>query len=415
MKKEEFMKYANSFQAVARLRLEGIGELCGLLGNPQDKLKFIHISGTNGKGSVCAFLQSALTAAGLVTGKYISPNMLRVNERISVDGEEIPQADLERILSRVNSAAKEMSEMPTQFEIWTAAAFYWFAEKGCDTVVLETGLGGTCDATNIVKNTVACAITRIAVEHTEYLGNTIEEIASAKAGIIKEGARVYTVNTDKKILDVIRAACDEKKAGLTVASDYEVLGFDGEYEHFSCPGLENAELSMLGVHQIENAALAAAVLMGLGIAEDHIRCGLREAKNIGRFERIGKKLLFDGAHNENGMTALVNGLNRYFPSEKKAFIMGFMGDKAVNDAVRHLKKVSGIEKAVFYTVMVKDNPRAMSAEGLAELLRENGFEAYPEKSISSAYEKAEGESGLVVICGSLYLYKDLAESGIAEI
>ena len=187
----DFKKFANSFQAVARLKLEGITCLMKHLGNPQDDLKFIHIAGTNGKGSVCNFLQNIFSDAGYRTGRYTSPNLISVCERISVDGELISQVDIDRIMKVVENAAKavevEIGDFPTQFEIWTAAAFCYFKEQKCDIVILETGLGGVRDATNVIKPPVAAVITTIDVDHVEYLGNSLTGIAEAKAGIIKNG------------------------------------------------------------------------------------------------------------------------------------------------------------------------------------------------------------------------------------
>ena len=176
-----FKKFANSFQAVARLRLEGISCLMKYLGNPQNNLKFIHIAGTNGKGSVCNFLQCIYTDAGYRTGRYTSPNLVSVCERISVDGVLISDEDINRILSTVEDAARkvetELGDLPTQFEIWTAAAFCYFKEQNCDMVILETGLGGTRDATNVIAAPVCSVITSIDIDHTEYLG---DRLATAK-------------------------------------------------------------------------------------------------------------------------------------------------------------------------------------------------------------------------------------------
>lgn len=192
MEQSKFKGYANSFQAIARLGLENIGCLLAHLGNPQDKLRFVHIAGTNGKGSVAAFLSAMLTHAGYRIGSYISPNMLRVNERISIDGTEVTDEAMKRLFTVVETACKaaeaDTGVYPTQFEIWTAMAFCYFAEQDCDYVVLETGLGGQRDATNIVTTTALSVITHIALDHMQYLGDTIAQIAAEKAGIIKRGS-----------------------------------------------------------------------------------------------------------------------------------------------------------------------------------------------------------------------------------
>ena len=188
---KEFLNYANSFQAPARLRLESITYLLDALGNPHKKLRCVHIAGTNGKGSVCAFLSSMLTAAGYKTGKYISPNMVRVTERISIDGVDISEDELEILMDEVKTAAEKakehFGEYPTQFELWTAAAFLHFLRTGCDVCVIEVGMGGERDATNVIERPLLSVITSISYDHMGFLGSTLTEIARCKAGIIKKG------------------------------------------------------------------------------------------------------------------------------------------------------------------------------------------------------------------------------------
>lgn len=411
-KKSNFIKYANSFQAVAKLRLESINKLTALLGNPQDSLKFIHVAGTNGKGSVCSFIQNILTDAGYVTGKYTSPNMLRVNERIVIDKSEISDTDLERILETVHQMAElvkeETGELPTQFEIWTAAAFCYFKEKKCDYVILETGLGGTRDATNIIKNPVITVITKIAKDHTEYLGETLREIAGEKAGIIKENGITITIPQDEEVIDVLKNIAIKNNNNFIIAEDVIVHEFKNYCEEFDYKNLKNLKLSLLGVHQAQNATLAIECSKILGIDEEYIRSGLLKAKNVGRLDIINKNplTLFDGAHNKNGMNALSNSLKRCFSDKEICFIMGFMRDKDIDGAIEELTKNGfGINNEVF-TVSVKDNPRSATAEGLSDIISKYGFICTPCENIKIAYEKATKLNKMIVICGSLYLYKD---------
>lgn len=411
-KKSNFIKYANSFQAVAKLRLESINKLTALLGNPQDSLKFIHVAGTNGKGSVCSFIQNILTDAGYVTGKYTSPNMLRVNERIVIDKSEISDTDLERILETVHQMAElvkeETGELPTQFEIWTAAAFCYFKEKKCDYVILETGLGGTRDATNIIKNPVITVITKIAKDHTEYLGETLREIAGEKAGIIKENGITITIPQDEEVIDVLKNTAIKNNNNFIIAEDVIVHEFKNYCEEFDYKNLKNLKLSLLGVHQAQNATLAIECSKILGIDEEYIRSGLLKAKNVGRLDIINKNplTLFDGAHNKNGMNALSNSLKRCFSDKEICFIMGFMRDKDIDGAIEELTKNGfGINNEVF-TVSVKDNPRSATAEGLSDIISKYGFICAPCENIKIAYEKATKLNKMIVICGSLYLYKD---------
>lgn len=413
--KSDFIKYANSFQAVAKLQLENIDKLTTLLENPQDDLKFIHIAGTNGKGSVCSFLQNILTEAGFVTGKYTSPNMLRVNERICVDGDEISDSDLERIMKIVQEKAEiireETGDIPTQFEIWTAVAFCYFKEMECDYVVLETGLGGERDATNIIKNPVACVITQIAKDHTEYLGDTMFEIANAKAGIIKEsvyGGVTITTSQNEEVLEVLENKAKENGNRLIITENVNIHKFNKYYEEFDYKDLKNIKISLLGAHQTQNASLAIEVSKYLGISEENIREGLLKARNIGRLDIIKEEPLtiFDGAHNKNGMRALSSFLKRCFPNEEICFIMGFMRDKDIDGALEELTKNGyGYGNEVF-TVKVSDNPRSATAEELAEIVSGHKFNVTPCDSIKKALELASGLNKIIVICGSLYLYKD---------
>ena len=244
---KEFKKYANSFQEKSKLGLESIGMLLEKLGNPHKDGKFVHVAGTNGKGSVCAFVQNILTSAGFKTGKFISPNMIEVYERISINGENISPNDMDRLLSLVGEKAEEMEKeigvMPTQFEIWTAAAFLYFKEKKCDIVVLETGLGGRLDATNIIDNPICSVITRVDMDHTEYLGDTIEKITFEKAGIIKENCTVITL-CDQAALNVIITKAKETKSEVLLADRAENIENCGGRECFDYKNLKKLEINI---------------------------------------------------------------------------------------------------------------------------------------------------------------------------
>lgn len=416
MKQKEFDNYANSFQAIARLRLESIDRLLFHLGNPQKQLKFIHIAGTNGKGSVSAFLQSILTSAGYRTGKYISPNMISVCERISIDNAEISENDLKRFLGKVKNAADivngEFNEYPTQFEIWTAAAFLYFLEKECDFVVLETGLGGTRDATNIIPPPAVSVITHIAMDHMAYLGNTLGEIAFEKSGIIKahasgKGCTVSAIQAPEAY-EVLERVCQERSNILITAEKPESISGDENGEYFNYKGIKNLHTNMLGIHQLDNAAVAIETAKYLGISETDIKTGIEKAKNIGRFEIVSKNplIVFDGAHNPDGMKTLVNALNRYFPKKTKSFIMATMQDKDISGSLEELK--NALNQTTVYTVSVSDNPRSMSAEKLCETVSNAGLNAVPCKDITEALSNCKDD--MTVICGSLYLYKDFTEA-----
>lgn len=405
----DFIKYANSFQAIARLRLESITALLEILGNPQKNLSFVHVSGTNGKGSVCVFLQNILSLSGMKCGRYTSPNMIDVCERINIDGENISSDDMERIINYVKSAAdevcKKFGEGPTPFEIWTAAAFCYFYEKKCDIVVLETGLGGVRDATNVIPAPKIAVITRIAMDHTEYLGDTLSEIAAAKSGIIKSGSKTVTLRQSAEIMKVIENRCKECGCPLIVAGEAKNEGFDKIYEKFSYGDINNIVCGLGGVNQVENASLAIECAKIFGISDAVIRRGIARAKNMGRFEIVSENplIIFDGAHNKNGIAALAKSLKRYFGEKNITFVSGVMADKKYGEMLDVLKE-NGYGK--IRTVTVKNNPRALDAEAFAAAARAKGFEARSYESIKTALEKTDE---ITVICGSLYLYKDFAE------
>lgn len=423
---KNFKEFANSFQAIARLRLEGISCLMKHLGNPQCDLKFIHVAGTNGKGSVCNFLQCIYTDAGYRTGRYTSPNLVSVCERISVDSVLISDEDINRILSTVEDAARkveaELGDLPTQFEIWTAAAFCYFKEQNCDMVILETGLGGTRDATNVISAPVASVITSIDIDHIEYLGDTIEQIAGEKAGIIKahadknEGLTVSALQ-QPKAEEVLTRVCGEQNnrlifAGLPLAKD--TVDFHEIFDYTTSDGtvFENIECGISGFYQPQNAAIAIETAHALGICQEHIKSGIKAAKNPGRFEILSHDpiVIYDGAHNKNGMTALAKCLVRYFPKWQGAtFIMAFMGDKDISGELEILKNQGLLEGSEIFAVKVKDNPRAADTSMVCECAKALGIDAIPYSDLRDAYTTALSKGKPTILCGSLYLYKDLDE------
>ena len=418
MELTDFKSYANSFQAIARLELESITLLMRCLGNPERDMKFVHVAGTNGKGSVCAYLQEIFTASGLKCGKYTSPNLVSVCERISINGKEISEEELAGALEYVQHASERVSEElggpPTQFEIWTAAAICYFKEKKCDIAVLETGLGGARDATNVIPAPLASVIAGIDFDHTAYLGNTLPEIALQKAGIIKkraDGRQGLTVTAPQpeEAMRVLKTECAQKNNRLVKTGVPDIYPPSGLKEVFDYKNLKGLEIGMLGTHQAENACVAVETALALGIGEKAIRTGLLGARNPGRFEILKKDplLIFDGAHNPNGMRSLISGLLRYFPDKTPKFILGVMADKDISGMAQEIKKA--YEGAQIFTVAVKDNPRSEEAGKLADLLDKMGFAAHACRDIKEACTLARTDSGLAVICGSLYLYKDYRE------
>lgn len=403
------------FRAIALPALEGIRLLLGNLGNPQAALRCIHVAGTNGKGSVCAYLQKMFTKAGFRTGKFISPHLIHECERISVDGEGISPAELERLMKKVHAAVKITEQItgtpPTMFEQWTAAAFCYFFECGCQMVILETGLGGAHDATNIIPPPEISVITRIAMDHMDYLGDSLAQIASAKAGIIKRRADgkpgcTVTVPQPAPAAAVLEEVCRERENQLIITGQPIIHKPDSIGECFDYADIRNVRLKMYGYHQIENACLAAEAARYAGLPAEAIRFGMENAVNPGRFEMAAEDLIFDGAHNPDGVRALMQGLDRYFPDRKRSIIFGCMRDKDIHGMLNAAAEAAEMIEAV-YTVEVKGGSRAMPANELAEVFRKKGIYAVPCGSVAQAVCLAQQTGSLVVVCGSLYLYQSL--------
>ena len=395
--------------------LERIGELCNRLGNPQDKLKFIHVAGTNGKGSFCSMLESALRSAGYKTGLYTSPYIKEFNERMRVMGENISDEALADITSRVRPIADAMVDKPTEFELITAIAFQHFYESGCDVVVLEAGMGGRLDSTNIIKNPYLSVITGIALDHTDYLGDTVEKIAAEKAGIIKDNAPVLYGGEDATAGAVIKAAAEERGSEFFDIDYAEIKNLSTTLDGASYDFGEHKDvkISLLGLYQPKNSALVikAVELLragGLKISEQALKAGLASAKWIARFEIISHDplIIFDGAHNPQGISSAVLSIKHYFGGEKIYVLTGVLRDKDYKFIAGELGTVA--ERAFTIT---PQSPRALSAEEYAEVLRENGVlaESYSdiESAMAAAKEKAKADGKPLVCLGSLYTYSDI--------
>lgn len=419
MNYEEAINYIHSVSWLgSRPGLSRITELCRLLGNPQSSLRFIHIAGTNGKGSVLSMLSAVLTEAGMKTGEFSSPYVYRFNERISLGGVPISDSDLAEVVEKVRDAAETMADHPTEFELVTAAAFLYFKEKKCDVVLLEAGLGGRLDCTNVIVTSLLSVITGIDLDHTEYLGDTCEKIAAEKAGIIKEGCPVIAgkcrssfptsdgLNSSEK---VIKDAALEKNAPFYKV-DYSRLhpisfsltgatfAFDGYAEPF--------EISLAGTYQPENAALVITACEKLGVKEEYIRKGLKKAVWKGRFETLSHNptVIFDGGHNPQGVAAAVRTVKEVL-HKKISIVTGVMADKAYNEMASMICEIA----AKVYCVS-PDNPRALQAEKLADVYRNLGVEATAYPSVKSAVAAAVSDGETVLGLGSLYMYKEFCDA-----
>lgn len=403
------------------LGLDSVRELLRRLGNPQDDLKFIHIAGTNGKGSVLAYLSTVLKEAGYKVGRYISPTLFAYRERIQVNEEYIEREALARLTTRIAaevSGMKESGMQPTAFEIETAMAFLYFQEKKCDLVVLEVGFGGLEDATNVVTTTVMEVITKIGYDHMAILGNTLEEIAANKAGIIKPETLVVSMKQRPEAMRVIEEVCQEKHAALHVADPEKVseVIYGVDSQSFSYGGEANLTIHLAGAYQIDNAVLAVEAVHGLRslgyeISRDALERGLQKAVWRGRFTLLNKHplVIVDGAHNEDGALVLKRSLELYFADRKIHYIMGMFRDKEYEKV---LAITAPLAESIL-TVQTPGNPRALEKEELAKAAKKYHKDVKPAKDIASAVEeslKKAGENDVILAFGSLSFLSEIEKA-----
>ena len=384
--------------------LERIRRLLGRLGNPQEKLKFVHIAGSNGKGSTAAMLASVLTAAGLKTGLYTSPHLWRFHERFQVDGAPIPGDELVEIAVQVLAAAED----ETEFELMTAIGMVHFLRSKCDIVVLETGLGGRLDSTNIIPPPEAAVITHIGLEHTELLGDTLDKIAAEKAGIIKEGCSVVLYEQGFDLYGLFEEICRFRYSRLALAGSPVVLSSGLEGQTFTYRGSGPYHIALLGEHQISNAAVVLETVKvlrqrGWEISEEALVRGLEEARWPGRLELAwySPNVILDGGHNPQCMEALARSLRGLYPEKKLLFLTGVLADK---DYPAMMGELLPLAKE-FFTI-TPDSPRAMSAQELADYLRGRGGRAAPCGTVREALDQvlaAAEPQDVVCVTGSLYM------------
>ena len=400
--------------------LKAITGFLARLGNPQDDLQFIHIAGTNGKGSVGAYLASVLQEAGYKIGRFVSPTLYAYRERIQINGNYITREDFGRLMDSIAGAIEEIKKnqepLPSPFEIETALSFLYFREQKCDLVLLECGMGGLNDATNVIKNTQLAVITSISMDHMEYLGESIGEIARQKAGIIKPGATVVTCLQRPEAAAVISSVCREGRNLLAVGKAYDarVLKSDLEHMTFTYRG-ETWTIHLAGAHQLENAVLAltgiqALIDRGYEISVQQIKDGLEKTRWNGRFTVLRENPYFivDGAHNPDAALKLKKSLDMYFPGKRKIFLMGVFKDKQYD-------KIAEILAPVADTVIAMetpDNPRALPAKQLAETVSSYNDRVLTAKSLEQAVElgfQTAKPEDVIVAFGSLSFIGDLTK------
>ncbi len=408
--------WQNSRPGLYRMR-----RLLALLGDPQEKLKFVHVAGTNGKGSTCACLASILQAAGFRVGLNTSPYIRTFEERIQVNGENIPGEELGFWTETAARAADKMEEPPTEFELITAIAFLYFLHRSCEIVVLEVGLGGALDASNVISVPEAAVITALGMDHESILGHTLPEIAAAKAGIIKEGGSVVSYGGVPEADAVIRRTCRQCRAELREVdfTQLHIREMDLEGSRFDFAEWTDLYLPLAGSYQPKNAAVALTAVQvlrekGWSVPDSAIRQGLARVRWLGRFEllRRGPVFLLDGAHNPHGIAAAADSLRTLLPGQKLVFLLGILADKDAGDMVRLLTPLAQAAVAV-----QPDSPRAMAAENLCRLLREAGVPAQSCGSVAEGVALAlreAGENGAVCALGSLYFSADVRRAVLGE-
>ena len=467
MNYEECLQYISEIPWTSRkVGLHRIKALLEALGRPDKDLKFIDVAGTNGKGSVCAMLDAVLRAAGLRTGLFTSPHLEKYNERMKVDGKDISDKEFAEVISKVRTAANTLDESPSEFEVLTAAGLQWFKKKKCDIVILEVGLGGEFDSTNVIEHKELAIITPIGFDHTAILGNTLGEIASAKAGIITKDCDVIcsrqsregliandyplreVVKSKMEILNVISAKCMEMHAKLHIPDTFGFkliskdidgqvfksryydeplrLNFIGEYQLLNVLTVLEAvkvlnkrgRLNLIGTSNnkgkqgknINKPGSGKAVKKNIIISEKAVRKGLETVTWAARFEVLNRNPVFilDGAHNEHGIDAAVDALRWLFGDKKITYILGILSDKNIDAMLLKL-----YSNAKSFITLTPESSRALAGEKLAERLRGAGFTAVnfdtPKEAVEYALGKASETDDVICSLGSLYLAGTIRE------
>ncbi len=415
---EEALKYIHSVNWVgSKLGLERTRELLSRLGNPHQELKFIHIAGTNGKGSTAAMLSSILEHAGYRVGLYTSPFINRFNERIQVNGKQIPDETLAELTEVIRPYADAMEDSPTEFELITALAMEYFLREQCDIVVLEVGMGGELDSTNVIGRPEAAVITAMGLDHVKELGPTMADIARAKAGIIKPGGSVVSYGGNPEADAVFEQVCGEKGAVLYRPDFSKIVpgGFDLDGQSFTCESCPaELRIPLAGRYQLNNAAVVLETvkvlrLQGWKISDEAVHAGLRATRWPARFEVLRRDPVFivDGGHNPHGIRATAESLQRLFPGRKITFVTGVMADKDVESILGLIVPLA----SEFFTVR-PNNPRAMQAEELARRIQALGAAATACASVADGVAKAvraAGKDGVACALGSLYMSGEVRE------
>ncbi len=401
--------------------LDRVKELLRRLGNPERTMTYIHVGGTNGKGSVVSMLNSMLIAAGEKPGMFTSPHLHSYRERFRIGGEKISHEDVARLLNEMKPHIEAMMEagfeQPTEFEVNTAMAFYYFAQKGVKTAIMEVGMGGEIDATNVIENVKVAVLVNVALEHTEYLGDTKEKICLTKSGIVKKDCHFITGCREESLQNLLKNRVAEEGAKDLSILNREfgaVIEKETAAEQFLTyrddeVTLEHLTLPLMGRHQLGNAAIAVRAARLFGLDEEAIRNGLAKTVWPCRLEKVAEDPLtiIDGAHNDHGMGVLTTYLRDHYSNRKMVVLIGMLADKEREKAIALLGPLA--DRVV---VTRPNSPRAGDYEMIAEFFKPYCDEIYLEEQIPAACEKAQrlareiGDDALLLITGSLYMVAD---------
>ena len=416
MNRDDVIEYIENRPTQRREDLNMMNKLMDELNNPQDGLNFVHVAGTNGKGSCCAMLTSILKEANYKVGTFISPHLINYEERISVNGIEISSSDFCRLVKKVKDASDKLNITPMFFDILTAVAFLYFREKKCDIVVLEVGLGGRLDATNIIKRPLISVIMNIGLEHTQILGDTLEKIAYEKLGIVKENCDVVTYE-NKKLTGIYKKVCAEKNAILhpTNFDKVEIISEGIDKQIFNYKSYKNIKLSLLGRHQFYNAAVVIECVdllkeKSFKINEKDLKNGLRNTIWEARLSILSNEPLFilDGAHNPQCARALADSLPQIMPKQKAIIICGILKDK---DYKQIIDELSSFAKE--FICLNSNSKKALDKEKLFKYINDKNIKATMAKNVKDAINIAldkTQDDDVILACGSLYLAGEICDN-----
>lgn len=416
---EEALSYIHSFKRTKSTpSLKRIKELLSLMGNPEKSFPAVHVAGTNGKGSFSAMLERVLTFSGYKVGLYTSPFIEKFNERMQIGNIQIPDALLTEITEYVKPFADSMEDSPTEFDVTTAIGFEFFKRSGIDIAVVEAGLGGRFDSTNVFEKPLLSVITGVALDHTELLGDTVEKIAAEKAGIIKSGSPVLFGGNDISALEVIKSTSEALASPffLPDTDKITIKKADLSSTVFDIAERKDVKITLLGMYQPYNAAnviKAVDILRkeNINIPEEALIKGLEETKWKARFERLSKNpdVFYDGSHNPQGIEFAVKTIKKYFGEKKPILVMGVMKDKNFSDMIDELSTVADSVYA-----LCPHNARALSENDLAKEFGKRGIPAFAfsdmESGVENAVKCAVSQKKTIIALGSLYLYSDFKKA-----